>query len=249
MSIEENVDFEKSHWDGRRQSFGLSNGPHYILDTVLYHEKDTDALYKAQKALELAKDKKVLEVGANGCGFSFLMAKVAKEVWGLDLLEEPLNYARKFKDLINKGDFSKESWGEEWCKEHTPDWKVDNVFFIQGNAYNLETVFAPAIFDVVFMYACIEHFPVKKRGKSVRDAAYVLKEGGKLILQTVMDVDSEDREEWMAQMLRDVHPFGLPTMEQLVSWMEKVGLKITEKNDMWFGADRKYRIAFLIGEK
>ncbi len=219
MTIKENIDFEKSHWDGRRQSCGLSNAPRYILDTVLYHEEGTDAVYKYNRALELAKDKDVAKIGCNAGGGCFLIAKVAKSVYGIDILEKPLAYARKFKDLINKGDFSRESWGEEWC--HPPDWKVENVHFIQGNAYNLDAVFKPCTFDVVFMYGCIEHFPMKKRYKSIRDAIYILKFGGKLVLQTIIDIDSEDRERWLKELLTDVHPFGLSTLPQLKNWMIK----------------------------
>ena len=242
-SLEKNIQFEKRGWTGK---LAVSSGPRYILDTVLYHEEETNALYKARRGLELAKGK-VLSVGCNCGGFSFLFCKVANEVVGVDILPEPIQWARKFKEWINAGDFSKEKWGEDWC--HPPDWKAENVSFVQGNAYNLQEIFDPEVFDTVFMLDCIEHFPQEYRGKAVQEAARVLKKGGLLILSTLLDVDSASREQWMDHILHEVHPFGLSSPSLLEGYLNLAGLSILEKNIDWFGKEHKIQMVFYVAKK
>lgn len=242
MSLKENIDYELSGWKGKS---GICCGPRYILDTVLYHEKNTDALYKAKRGLELSKDKSILEIGSNAGGFCFLFAKTAKEVWGIDLLIEPLEYAEKFKKWINERSFEKELWKEEWC--HPPDWDVSNVHFKQGNAYDLPL--ENEIFDVVFMYSCIEHFPKQKRGKSVKEAKRVLKDNGLLVISTITDVDGPNRIERLREISEDVHPFGLCSLEDIIKYINKSSLEIIEAEETWFGEENKIKLAFVVAKK
>jgi ubiquinone/menaquinone biosynthesis C-methylase UbiE len=241
MSLKDNIEFEKGAWR-KTGVTGNSSGPRYVLDTVLYHETNTDALYKIQRGLELAKDKDVLEVGCNCGGFCFLFAKTAKSVLGLDLLPEPIAFARKFRDWINAGDFTEETWGEKWC--HPPDWKMDNVGFTQGNGYDLPI--RDESIDVVFMYSCIEHFPMHQRLKSVQEAKRVTRKDGLVVVSTITDVDNEKREEWLKQIAEEVHPFGLSSLSDIVDYAKDAGLVALEANETWFGDQNKIKLAFVV---
>lgn len=242
MSLEDNLNYEKSSWE---KGCGLCSGPRYILDTVLHHEKDTDALYKALRGLELSEGKDIIEIGTNGGGFCFLFAKTAKTVIGIDLLSEPLELAEKFKSLLIEKNFDEKQWGETWC--HEIDWDVSNVSFLQGNAYELPL--ENNIVDVVFMYSCIEHFPMDKRQTSIKEAKRILRNGGLVIISTITDVDGENRENWYKEISEDVHPFGLSSLEDILQYTTNENLETIEANELWFGDKNKIKLAFYIGKK
>lgn len=243
MSLEDNMAFESRAW--KREGGGNSSGARYVLDTVMYHETNTDALYKIQRGLELASGKDVIEVGCNCGGFCFLFAKTAHHVLGIDLLSQPISFAKKRKELLLAKDFSKDSWGEEWC--HPPDWDVSNVDFMQGNGYDLSL--ADNSVDVDFMYSCIEHFPMDKRQQSINEAKRVVKENGLIVVSTITDVDNADRKAWLKQIAEDVHPFGLSSLVDILEYAKVAGLTVLEANEIWFGDMNKIKLAFIVLQK
>lgn len=242
--LKQNIDFERGAWL-KAGTNGNSSGPRYVLDTVLYHETNTDALYKIERGLELARGKDVIEVGCNCGGFCFLFAKTANSVLGIDILSEPLELANVFKGLINKGDFSEEAWGEKWC--HPPDWKVENVNFLQGNGYDLPLKNGST--DVNFMYSCIEHFPMNKRLLSIQEAKRVIKNGGLIVISTITDVDNDNRDAWLKQIAEEVHPFGLSSLNDIIDYAKDAKLTVLEANETWFGVQNKIKLAFVILQK
>jgi len=237
-SLKENIDFELSHWNGRRQDHGVSCGPRYILDTVLHHEENTNGLFKANEFMELMRGPAILEIGCNAGGFTTLFAKKGMTV-GLDLLHLPLAYAYRWAEAINRRDFSEETWGDSWC--HPPNWTVE-CLWTQGEASNLP--FRDDSFDTVCMPDTIEHFPPHLRARAIDEATRVVKLGGRFLISAILDVYNPMRPTWKEDMLRDVHPFGLPTAEELWRWITQAGVDIFFKYDDWLGKGDTYRQIF-----
>lgn len=116
-------------------------------------------LARYEFVLELIKGKSVLDI-ASGSGYgSYLMAKHAKSVKGVDISKEAINYAS------NK--YS--------CK---------NLQFIVGNASTIP--FEDNKFDIVTSFETLEHID-EDQAKFISEIKRVLKPGGLLIISTPND--------------------------------------------------------------
>ncbi len=239
MSLEDTIEFELEHWKCGK---GTSCGARYILDTVLYHERGTNALFKAIRGYNLVNGK-VIGIGCNAGGFLFFWSKKPEvtEVIGLDIVQKTCDEGEREKQLLIKQDFTAESWGETWC--HPPNWDFSKVRFVCGSAHKIP--FEDNYFDTVEMMDCIEHFPQDLRPVAVKQALRVLKPKGIYILSTLLDVKSSRRPDWKQQMLHEVHPFGVATEREMVDWVQNAGGIIIYKYIDWFGEEDKIQQIWL----
>lgn len=221
--MSQNFNFEKSHWDEKK---GRSCEARYMMDTVLHHEEGTSALYRINKYLQHVKGL-TLEVGMNCGGVSMTIAKVADFVVGVDFMSYAVKVAnQKMHDLNN--DIYPES-EEQWC--HKPDWKPTNCMWIcaSGLALPLKS----EAFDTVLYPEFIEHIPKENRQQLINDAFRLTKPQGQFIYSTPTDVHDPNKPNWMEEILRDVHPFGLESKESSVAMISKAGFEILEVENEW----------------
>lgn len=121
-------------------------------------------LHRYALASEFVKGKIVLDVASGeGYGSNFL-ALTAKTVYGVDLSEETVEYARK-------------KYGRK------------NLIFSQGDATNLP--FEDGLFDVVVSFETIEHHD--KHLEMVKEIKRVLKKEGVLIISSPDKLNYTDR--------------------------------------------------------
>lgn len=121
-------------------------------------------LHRYALASEFVKGKIVLDVASGeGYGSNFLALK-AKTVYGVDLSEETVEYARK-------------KYGRK------------NLIFSQGDATNLP--FEDGLFDVVVSFETIEHHD--KHLEMVKEIKRVLKKEGVLIISSPDKLNYTDR--------------------------------------------------------
>lgn len=118
---------------------------------------ETEHLHRYYSVLNMIAGKTVLDA-ACGEGFgSSLMAKTAKHVWGIDLSEEAVNYAR------NK-------------------YQRYNLNYKQGSIEKL--TFEDHSFDVIVSFETIEHVNESVQDQFLNEIERVLKKDGTLIIST-----------------------------------------------------------------
>ncbi len=114
--------------------------------------------------LKMAGDvrgKKVLDIGSGGGSLSYLLAKRGANVTGIEYEERGVQFARENLASADRGQRLR-------CA------------FLQGSAYELP--FEAETFDVAVSCEVIEH--LQEPDRMLREAARVLKPGGKMVLTT-----------------------------------------------------------------
>ncbi|NQX47270.1 class I SAM-dependent methyltransferase [Paenibacillus tritici] len=121
-------------------------------------EIEAEHVHRYKSITNGLKNLKVLDAGC-GTGYgSFFMSQFAKEVTGIDISEETI----------------------EWCKEHYTD--QGNLNFKQASLESLP--FEDAEFDCIVNFEVIEHVDANIQNLFLKEAKRVLKSDGILIMST-----------------------------------------------------------------
>ena len=160
------------------------------------HRVDSEHLARYQYLDQFIKDKIVLDI-ACGSGYGTdMLAKSAKEAYGVDISPDAIQHAN----------------------EH---YSATNLHFQQGAAGKSD--FPDNFFDVVVTYETIEHLTVAVAKEYLADIFRVLKAGGQLFVSTpnrrVVSPNST------FSLVSDFHTHEY-TEDELVSFIEQFGFKV-----------------------
>jgi len=221
---QKNFDFELNQW---KDGSGKSSAARYLMDTVLHHETGTSALYRINKYLETVKGL-ILEVGCN-CGAVGMTLSKKPEVdfvVGVDFMTLALQSANRRMHLINNDIYPEDE--EFWC--HKPDWKIRSGW-ICAEATNLP--FKDESFNTVLFPEIIEHLPRPDRPLMINEGFRLMKKDGVFLFSTPINIYDVNRPNWMDEIWKYVHPFGLETEESAVKIITDAGFKIVELENDW----------------
>lgn len=125
------------------------------INTTIFNANTLEHLHRYALVRDIVKGKVVLDI-ASGEGYgSNLLAKNAREVFGVDICAETINNAKS-------------------------TYRADNLKFVQGDAANVP--FQPNTFDVIICFETIEH--VINQDAVMRELKRVLKNDGVLVIST-----------------------------------------------------------------
>ncbi len=125
------------------------------INTTIFNANTLEHLHRYALVRDIVKEKVVLDI-ASGEGYgSNLLAKTAREVFGVDICAETINNAKS-------------------------TYSADNLKFVQGDAANIP--FQPNTFDVIICFETIEH--VINQDAVMRELKRVLKNDGVLVIST-----------------------------------------------------------------
>lgn len=120
-------------------------------------EIETEHLHRYNAVLELASGKNVLDIA---CGEGFgtaILARKAASVWGVDISDEAIAYARQ-------------------------KYEKYNLKYKQGSVESLD--FDDDLFDMIVSFETIEHVDELVQDKFLKEASRVLKKNGILVIST-----------------------------------------------------------------
>lgn len=120
-------------------------------------EIETEHLHRYNAVLELASGKNVLDIA---CGEGFgtaILARKAASVWGVDISDEAIAYARQ-------------------------KYEKYNLKYKQGSVESLD--FDDDLFDMIVSFETIEHVEELVQDKFLKEASRVLKKNGILVIST-----------------------------------------------------------------
>lgn len=184
-----------------QQQFG-SNAEHYVQSPV--HAQGQSL----KRMIELAAPQPhwlALDVATGGGHSALAVAAHVHQVIALDLTEAMLRVARK----------------------HARNLGEEQIIWVQGDGGSLP--FAPATFDLVTCRVALHHFP--DQAAAIHDWARVLKGGGRLVLVDNIGPDDSAAEAYVNafEKLRDPSHVWMHRLEQLVDYVQQVGLIVEHK--------------------
>ena len=205
-----------------------NNFPRYTTVGLYYQitKLSSDHKYNNYVLKYLQPDMKVLDIGMGSGIITMEMARIAKEVIGIDIASSVVDFASSIKKI----ELRRYKLIEDYKQKNLNTDKISNVSYQVDDAENLS--FKDDTFDLIVAQDIIEHLPAPV--KAIIQMLRCLKKGGKLILilhapniNTNLNIES-----WQKDISNMKNKDAVSKMNYgvLLSWFKRNKIKVKEYN-------------------